>query len=48
MVNDDEGTDQQQANDLDSFADAYAAETDEGLVNAHYERPEILRLVGDV
>lgn len=49
MVNDDEGTDhQQQANDYDSFADAYAAETDEGLVNAHYERPEMLRLVGDV
>lgn len=50
MINGDEGSDrqQQQANAYDSFADAYAAETDEGLVNAYYERPEMLRLVGDV
>ncbi|MDP3950895.1 class I SAM-dependent methyltransferase [Microbacterium sp.] len=35
-------------NDYDSFAAAYAAETDDGLVNAYYERPEMLRLAGDV
>ncbi len=37
-----------QTNDYDSFAAAYAADTDNGLVNAYYERPEMLRLVGDV
>jgi SAM-dependent methyltransferase len=36
------------ANDYDRFAKAYAAETEDNLVNAHYERPAILDLAGDV
>ena len=36
------------ANDYDSFAQAYTAETEANLVNAHYERPAILDLAGDV
>ena len=34
--------------DYDSFAQAYAAENESNLFNAHYERPEMLRLAGDV
>jgi SAM-dependent methyltransferase len=34
--------------DYDGFADAYAAENESGLFNAYYERPEMLRLAGDV
>ena len=37
-----------QANDYDSFADAYAAENEASLNNAYYERPAILRLAGEV
>ncbi|QES51451.1 SAM-dependent methyltransferase [Streptomyces venezuelae] len=37
-----------QANDYDSFAGAYAAENENNLVNAHYERPAMLALAGDV
>ncbi|MFI6207420.1 class I SAM-dependent methyltransferase [Streptomyces sp. NPDC051041] len=37
-----------QANDYDSFAEAYAAENENNLVNAHYERPAMLALAGDV
>ena len=37
-----------EANDYDSFADAYAAENEASLNNAYYERPAILRLAGDV
>ncbi|MFF9625046.1 class I SAM-dependent methyltransferase [Streptomyces griseosporeus] len=35
-------------NHYDGFAEAYAAETENGLVNAHYERPAMLALAGDV
>src|SRR3954467_13167319 len=41
-------TDPAQANDYDSFAEAYSAETENNLVNAYYERPAILDLAGDV
>jgi SAM-dependent methyltransferase len=34
--------------DYDSFAMAYSAENESNLFNAYYERPEMLRLVGDV
>lgn len=36
------------ANDYDAFAEAYAAENDHSLVNAYYERPAMMALVGDV
>jgi ubiquinone/menaquinone biosynthesis C-methylase UbiE len=36
------------ANDYDSFAEAYTAETEASLVNGYYERPAILDLAGDV
>ncbi|RSD17233.1 class I SAM-dependent methyltransferase [Amycolatopsis eburnea] len=32
----------------DSFAEAYAAENESSLMNAHYERPAALALAGDV
>ncbi|MFJ2960636.1 class I SAM-dependent methyltransferase [Streptomyces sp. NPDC087270] len=35
-------------NDYDSFAEAYAAENEDNLVNAYYERPAILDLAGEV
>jgi SAM-dependent methyltransferase len=35
-------------NDYDALAEAYARETDENAWNAHYERPAVLRLAGDV
>jgi len=35
-------------NDYDSFAEAYAAENENSALNAHYERPAILALAGDV
>jgi SAM-dependent methyltransferase len=35
-------------NDYDSFAEAYAAETESNLINAYYARPAILDLAGDV
>ncbi len=35
-------------NDYDSFAEAYAAETETNLINAYYTRPAILDLAGDV
>lgn len=34
--------------DYDSFASAYAAENESNLFNRYYERPEMLRLAGDV
>ncbi|MFF8029475.1 class I SAM-dependent methyltransferase [Streptomyces sp. NPDC007896] len=37
-----------QANDYDSFAEAYSAETENNLVNAYYARPAMLALAGDV
>jgi SAM-dependent methyltransferase len=36
------------ANDYDSFAEAYAAENENSLNNAYYERPATLDLAGDV
>ena len=36
------------ASDYDTFADAYAEQNDTGLFNAYYNKPEILRLAGDV
>ncbi|MBO0808506.1 MAG: class I SAM-dependent methyltransferase [Actinobacteria bacterium] len=35
-------------NDYDGFAEAYAAINETSLVNAHYERPAMLALAGDV
>jgi hypothetical protein len=35
-------------NDYDSFAEAYTAENENNLINAHYERPAMLALAGDV
>ena len=35
-------------NDYDSFAEAYAVETEANLVNGYYARPAILNLAGDV
>ncbi|MGW8783219.1 methyltransferase domain-containing protein [Streptomyces sp. NPDC055796] len=35
-------------NDYDSFAEAYAAENENSLVNAYYERPAMLALAADV
>jgi SAM-dependent methyltransferase len=34
--------------DYDTFAHAYARENESSLFNAYYERPEMLRLAGDV
>ena len=34
--------------DYDSFAAAYAAQNEKGLFNAWYNKPELLRLAGDV
>lgn len=36
------------ASDYDRFAAAYSAENESGLFNAHYERPAMLNLAGDV
>jgi SAM-dependent methyltransferase len=36
------------ANDYDSFAEAYAAETESNLLNGYYARPAILDLAGEV
>lgn len=36
------------ANDYDAFAEAYAAENENNLMNARYERPAMLALAGDV
>lgn len=35
-------------NDYDTFAEAYAAESETSLINAYYTRPAILDLAGDV
>lgn len=37
-----------QDTNYDAFAEAYSAENETSLVNAFYERPEMLRLAGDV
>ncbi|MFF9126506.1 class I SAM-dependent methyltransferase [Streptomyces sp. NPDC014889] len=44
----DRSADRDQANDYDSFAEAYSAENENNLVNAYYERPAVLALAGDV
>lgn len=36
------------AADYDGFAEAYSAQNDSGFFNAHYARPEMLRLAGNV
>jgi len=36
------------APDYDGFAAAYSARNEKSLFNAHYERPEMIRLAGDV
>jgi ubiquinone/menaquinone biosynthesis C-methylase UbiE len=36
------------ANDYDGFAEAYAAENENSLQNAYYERPAMVALAGDV
>ena len=41
-------SDPPEKNDYDGFAEAYAAENETSLNNAHYERPAILRLAGNV
>lgn len=43
-----EPVDQLAPNDYDSFAEAYAAETESNLINGYYTRPAILDLAGDV
>src|SRR5262245_27359571 len=37
-----------QANDYDSFAEAYSAETETSLQNEYWARPAIMALAGDV
>lgn len=41
-------TDPTDPTDYDGFADAYASENESNLFNAHYERPEMIRLAGEV
>ena len=43
-----QSADRDQVNDYDSFAEAYAAGSENNLVNAHYERPAMLALAGHV
>jgi SAM-dependent methyltransferase len=40
--------DQAVANDYDSFAEAYSADSENSLINGYYTRPAILNLAGDV
>jgi SAM-dependent methyltransferase len=47
-VVEDDGGPAASANDYDSFAEAYAAETEANLINGYYTRPAILDLAGDV
>jgi ubiquinone/menaquinone biosynthesis C-methylase UbiE len=43
-----EPADRPEINDYDSFAEAYAAETEANLINGYYTRPAMLALAGDV
>ncbi|MCC0097606.1 methyltransferase domain-containing protein [Streptomyces flavotricini] len=43
-----QSADRDQANDYDSFAEMFSAETENSLVNAYYERPAMLALAGDL
>jgi len=47
-VVEDDGRPVASANDYDSFAEAYTAETEANLINGYYMRPAILDLAGDV
>lgn len=47
-VIEDEGRLAASANNYDSFAEAYTAETEANLVNGYYTRPAVLDLAGDV
>jgi len=47
-VVEDDGRPVASANDYDSFAGAYTAETEANLINGYYMRPAILDLAGDV
>ncbi|MFD3454816.1 class I SAM-dependent methyltransferase [Streptomyces sp. NPDC058691] len=40
--------DQPKINDYTGFAEAYTSENETNLINAHYERPAMLALAGDV
>lgn len=40
--------DSPKVNDYTGFAEAYAADNETNLLNAHYERPAMLDLAGDV
>ena len=46
MLSSDEAT--APASSYDDFADAYSAQNETGLFNAYYNKPEIVRLAGDV
>ena len=37
-----------QANDYDSFAEAYSADNETNRLNGHYERPAMVGLAGDI
>ena len=47
-VIEDEGRPAASANNYDSFAEAYTAETEANLINGYYTRPAVLDLAGDV
>jgi SAM-dependent methyltransferase len=47
-VVEDDGRPVASANDYDSFAEAYSAQTEANLINGYYMRPAILDLAGDV
>ncbi len=47
-LTEDDGQPAASANDYDSFAEAYTAETEDNLINGYYTRPAILDLAGDV
>jgi ubiquinone/menaquinone biosynthesis C-methylase UbiE len=47
-IAEDDGQPVASANDYDSFAGAYTAETEANLINGYYTRPAMLDLAGDV
>ena len=47
-IAEDDGRPAAGANDYDSFAEAYTAETETNLINGYYMRPAVLDLAGDV
>jgi SAM-dependent methyltransferase len=44
----DESAERDRVNDYDGFAEAYAAENEDGLANAYYDRPAMPALAGEV